>query len=117
MKIQPARSVRLALLSIACAAALSACETYDANGNPVYGPGSPVAGAPISEFDRYDTNRDGYLSRAEAASLSLQPMGPAPRIGRGRFVGIIGNYEASPQVLSSGFKSCLNVFWLQRQTP
>lgn len=74
MRIQPARSVRFALLSLACAAALSACETYDPSGNTVYGSAGPVAGAPISDFDRYDTNRDGYLSRAEAQALNL-PMG------------------------------------------
>jgi Ca2+-binding EF-hand superfamily protein len=62
-----------AILPIACAAALSACAPYDIlDRDPAY---STVGGAPIysasAQFDRLDTNRDGFLSRAEVEPLGL----------------------------------------------
>ena len=67
--------LKRALVPLACAAALSACAPYDPNGNSVYVSGGPVTGtAAVSDFDRFDVNRDGYISRAEAQSLNL-PMG------------------------------------------
>jgi Ca2+-binding EF-hand superfamily protein len=73
-KLDTKRAVRLACAPIACAVLLTACapyEPYDTGygGSPVYGPG----GAPLSHFDRLDTNRDGFLSRGEleAAGITL----------------------------------------------
>ena len=67
-----------ALLPLACAAALTACAPYDPDGNSVYVSGGPAVGtAPVSDFDRFDTNRDGYISRAEAQSLNLGLGAPA----------------------------------------
>jgi Ca2+-binding EF-hand superfamily protein len=77
MKTNLNRSLRLALLPVACAAALTGCAPYDPNGNSVYISGGPTAGAAVSEFDRYDTNRDGYLSRAEVQSFNLPAASPA----------------------------------------
>ena len=77
MKTQIKRHLRLALVPLACAAALSACAPYDPNGNSVYVSGAPAAGTAVSDFDRFDLNRDGYLSRAEAQSLNLPAGAPA----------------------------------------
>src|SRR5687768_9411858 len=77
MKTQLKRALRLAALPVACAAALSACAPYDPNGNSVYVSGGPAAGTAVSDFDRLDTNRDGFLSRAEAQSLNLPATSPA----------------------------------------
>lgn len=76
MKAQLQRGVKLALIPLACAAALAACAPYDPNGNSVYVSGGPTAGTAVSEFDRYDTNHDGYLSRAEIASFNLPASSP-----------------------------------------
>jgi Ca2+-binding EF-hand superfamily protein len=77
MKTDLKSSFRLALLPVACAAALSACAPYDPMGTSVYTSGGPVAADnPVAMFDRLDTNRDGFLSRAEAAPLNL-PAGVA----------------------------------------
>jgi Ca2+-binding EF-hand superfamily protein len=77
MKTQIKRHLRLALMPLACAAALSACAPYDPNGESVYVSGAPSTGSAVSDFDRYDLNRDGYLSRAEAQSLNLAVGAPA----------------------------------------
>jgi Ca2+-binding EF-hand superfamily protein len=62
------RAFRLALLPAACAVALSACAPYE----PVTTTHAhaPVTESPMALFDRLDTNRDGFLSRAE-----LEPLG------------------------------------------
>jgi Ca2+-binding EF-hand superfamily protein len=71
-------TLRLALLPAACAAALSACAPYDPMGTSVYTSGGPVASEnPVALFDRLDTNRDGFLSPAEAAPLNLAVGAPA----------------------------------------
>ena len=72
------RAFRLAVLPVACAAALSACAPYDPNGTSVYTSGGPsVVDTPGARFDQLDTNRDGYLSRAEAAQAGLPASAPA----------------------------------------
>ena len=77
MKTDMKRHLRTALLPLACAAALSACAPYDPNGNSVYISGAPNTGTAMPDFDRFDLNRDGYLSRAEAQSLNLPMSSPA----------------------------------------
>ena len=78
MKPDLRRVFRLAVLPVACAAALSACAPYDPNGTSVYTSGGPsVGGSPMARFDRLDTNRDGFLSRAEASQAGLPASGPA----------------------------------------
>ena len=71
------RTFRLAVLPLACAAAIAGCAPYDPMGNSVYVSGGPEAPAAASAFDRYDTNRDGFLSRAEAQPLNLPVGAPA----------------------------------------
>jgi Ca2+-binding EF-hand superfamily protein len=60
------RALRLAVLPAACAAALAACASYETRDTQVLS----ATESPIASFDRLDTNRDGFLSRAE-----LEPMG------------------------------------------
>ena len=62
------RAFKLALLPAACAFALSACAPYE----PVSTAHArtPVTESQMALFDRLDTNRDGFLSRAE-----LEPLG------------------------------------------
>lgn len=73
MKIDTRLAVRLAFLPVACAALLTACAPYEPYG-PVYGTAQPVGSppAPLSMFDRLDTNRDGFLSRAEVEPLGVR---------------------------------------------
>jgi Ca2+-binding EF-hand superfamily protein len=75
MKAPINRGLRFALVPFACAAALAACAPYDPNGNSVYVSGGPDT--PVSQFDRLDINRDGFLSRAEAQPLNLPASSPA----------------------------------------
>ena len=75
MKTPTLRSFRLALVPLAGAAALAACAPYDPNGNSVYVSGGPDTA--VTQFDRLDVNRDGFLSRAEAQSLNLPAGSPA----------------------------------------
>jgi Ca2+-binding EF-hand superfamily protein len=70
-KLDTKRAVRLAFAPIACAVLLTACapfEPYDTGygGAPVYG-----ASAPLSHFDRLDTNRDGFLARGELEAAGI----------------------------------------------
>jgi Ca2+-binding EF-hand superfamily protein len=81
MKNDLKSTLRLALLPVACAAALSACAPYDPMGTSVYTSGGPSAVEnPVALFDRLDTNRDGFLSPAEAAPLNLAVGVPAAPI-------------------------------------
>lgn len=75
MKAPIKRSLRLALMPLACAATLASCAPYDPNGNSTYISGGPETA--VTQFDRYDTNRDGFLSRAEAGPLNLAVGAPA----------------------------------------
>ena len=87
------RFVRLALTPVACATLLAACA-YDTPSYPVvYDPPRAVIPGPVttlSSFDRLDTNRDGFLSRAE-----LEPIGAAPVVATAPVVGIAGETPAS----------------------
>jgi len=70
--LEPRKAFRLALLPAACAALLAGCaplEPFDS----VQGSSAPVIEAPVALFDRLDTNRDGFLSRAEMDALGYQP--------------------------------------------
>jgi Ca2+-binding EF-hand superfamily protein len=72
--------LRRAVLPAACAAALSACAPYAiSDRDPVY---STVGGAPVysasAQFDRLDTNRDGFLSPAEVEPMGLPVGASAP---------------------------------------
>ena len=72
MKIDTRVAVRLALLPVACATLLTACAPYEPYG-PVYGTAPAVgAPAPLTLFDRLDTNRDGFLSRGEVEPLGVR---------------------------------------------
>jgi Ca2+-binding EF-hand superfamily protein len=60
--------LRRAILPLACASLIGACASYDYESRSVmYG---PPPDTPMAMFDRLDTNRDGFLSRAE-----LEPLG------------------------------------------
>lgn len=78
MKTHLKRPFRLSLSAVACAGALSACAPYlpyddnTAYGGPVRAP----IDSPTAHFDRLDTNRDGFLSRAEVEPLGI-PAGTA----------------------------------------
>lgn len=80
MKTHLKRSIRLAVLPVACAGALSACAPYlPYDDNTAYG--RPVGGpidSPTAHFDRLDTNRDGFLSRAEVEPLGIPAGSAAP---------------------------------------
>ena len=70
----PRRLFRVALLPAAIAALVAGCapyETYPPRHTVTTAPTSVPAGIP--NFDRLDTNRDGFLSRAEVQALGLAP--------------------------------------------
>ena len=69
------RAFRLALVPLACAAALSACAPYEPWAEGGYGSTAPIESASV--FDRYDTNRDGFLSRQEVAAMGVRTQ-PVP---------------------------------------
>jgi len=72
MKNFDARSAfRLALLPAACALALAGCAHYET----VETTHARTTEGPMAMFDRLDTNRDGFLSRAE-----LEPLGLASNV-------------------------------------
>jgi hypothetical protein len=79
------KSVRLACLPLICAAGLSACASYE-HENRVVTRATPapatttVAVAGTSTFDQLDTNHDGFLSRAEVASLGLPAQSSSPAV-------------------------------------
>jgi Ca2+-binding EF-hand superfamily protein len=62
------KALKLALLPAACAAVLAGCAPYE----PFFGPSSPAVESPLTLFDRLDTNRDGFLSRAELEPVGVQ---------------------------------------------
>ena len=68
MKHVAPRAFRLAVLPAACAALMSVC--IPAMGQ-VSGGGAPTH-SPHAAFERFDTNRDGFLSRAEVESMGVQ---------------------------------------------
>jgi hypothetical protein len=59
--------LRRAILPLACATLIGACASYDYDDRYTM---TPAPDTPIAMFDRLDTNRDGFLSRAE-----LEPLG------------------------------------------
>ena len=61
--------IRRAAVPLACATLLAACAPYD-HGPGTYSATGAVHDTPMALFDRLDTNRDGFLSRAE-----LEPLG------------------------------------------
>jgi Ca2+-binding EF-hand superfamily protein len=70
------QSVRLAVLPVACASLLSACASYE---RVVHrSTTEPAPAQVITAFDQLDTNRDGFLSKAEVQSLGIVVTGAAP---------------------------------------
>ena len=69
-KVESRRAFKLALLPIACAGLLGACAHYETRDSVITREG-PVA-SPVALFDRYDVNRDGFLSRGEVESLGVR---------------------------------------------
>jgi hypothetical protein len=82
-------SVRLALVPAVCAGLLTACASYDRQEvhrtvSPAPASVTTVTTAPaasnvtvIGLFDQLDTNRDGFLSKAEVEPLTLSSYGLA----------------------------------------
>ena len=62
------RAFKLALLPAACAAVLTGCALDE----PLFGRSASAAHNPVALFDRLDTNRAGFLSRAELEPLGIQ---------------------------------------------
>jgi Ca2+-binding EF-hand superfamily protein len=60
--------LRRVILPLACASFVGACASYDYESRSYAS--VPAADTPMALFDRLDTNRDGFLSRAE-----LEPLG------------------------------------------
>ncbi len=74
------RTIRMGLVPLAFAGALAACAPYEPYDQSVYNTTAPVpAENPGMVFDRLDTNRDGFLSRAEVQPLGL-PAGAQVRV-------------------------------------
>ncbi|MEN3353577.1 MAG: Secreted protein acidic and rich in cysteine Ca binding region, partial [Betaproteobacteria bacterium] len=76
------KSIPLAILPALCAGLLSGCASYDRQVVHRTAPPSAAASttsttvvttsaAPAGLFDQLDTNRDGFLSRAEVEPLGL----------------------------------------------
>jgi hypothetical protein len=63
------KAVRRAFVPLACATLLAACAPYDDRA-ATYSSTGAVQDTPMALFDRLDTNRDGFLNRAE-----LEPLG------------------------------------------
>lgn len=78
-------SLRLAFLPAICAGLLSGCATHERqivhrSAGPSAPPSTTVittTAAPQGLFDQLDTNRDGFLSRAEVEPLGLPAYGAA----------------------------------------
>ena len=98
---------RLALLPIVCATALSACAYHDYENRVVTRTPATttVAVANTSTFDQLDINHDGFLSRAELASLGLPERSSSPtvlsfeRLDQNRD-GFLSRAEAEPLISS-----------------
>ena len=68
------KSIRLAMLPALCAGLLSACASYEHE--VVHRGAAPAPAARVvTLFDQLDTNRDGFLSRAEVEPLGLPVAG------------------------------------------
>jgi len=76
------KPLRLALLPIVCSSALSACAYHDYENRVVTRTPATttVAVAGTSTFDQLDMNHDGFLSRAELASLGLPEHSASPAV-------------------------------------
>jgi Ca2+-binding EF-hand superfamily protein len=69
-KLDPRQALKLALIPAACAALLSGCASFETKDTVVRG--DPVMESPVTLFDRYDINRDGFLSRGEVEALGIR---------------------------------------------
>lgn len=69
-KLDARRAFRLALIPASCAVLFSACASYETKDTVVRG--EPVVDSPVTLFDRYDVNRDGFLSRGEVEALGIR---------------------------------------------
>ncbi|MDB5926888.1 MAG: hand domain protein [Betaproteobacteria bacterium] len=67
------KSIRLAALPVICAGLLSACASYEHE--VVHRTTAAPPTRVITLFDQLDTNRDGFLSRAEVEPLGLPVSG------------------------------------------
>jgi EF hand len=72
-----AKGLARAALPLACAALVGACAPYDSMPG-TYGSTGAVNDPNMAMFDRLDSNRDGFLSRAELEPLGI--VSPATRI-------------------------------------
>jgi Ca2+-binding EF-hand superfamily protein len=68
------KGIRRAAIPLACAALFGACASYDYEGRSYTS--VPAADTPMALFDRLDTNRDGFLSRAELEPLGIASASP-----------------------------------------
>jgi Ca2+-binding EF-hand superfamily protein len=69
-KVDPRRALKLALIPAACAALFSGCASFETKDTVVRS--EPVVESPVTLFDRYDMNRDGFLSRSEVETLGIR---------------------------------------------
>src|SRR5690349_16837647 len=70
--ITDTKTLRLAIAPVACAVLLAACATYEPEPYSVSSRAPVATPPPLSTFDRLDTNRDGFLSRAEIEVLGIR---------------------------------------------
>lgn len=69
-KFDARQAFKLALIPAACAALFAGCASFETKDTVVRS--DPVVESPVTLFDRYDVNRDGFLSRSEVETLGIR---------------------------------------------
>jgi hypothetical protein len=70
-KLEPRRVLKLTVIPAACAALFSACASFETKETVVNRTDHAVE-SPTALFERYDVNRDGFLSRSEVEALGIR---------------------------------------------